>query len=141
MTFAERGLLLDLRQALLHLHKTMLDWERVAYERIHGRVSSHELLKAILTDPQFGWLRPFSELIVHIDETLEHESPESPVDVRAIVDRARALVAAEESEGPHAQRYREALQAHPDAVLAHRDVTLVLSQPAGEMPPPPTRTH
>ena len=141
MTFAERGLLLDLRQALLHLHKTMLDWERIAYERIHGRVSSHELLKAILTDPQFGWLRPFSELIVHIDETLEHESPESPVDVRAIIERARALVSAEEAEGPHAQRYREALQAHPDAVFAHRAVTLVLSKPAGEVPPPSTRTH
>jgi hypothetical protein len=141
MTFAERGLLLDLRHALLHLHKTMLDWERAAYERIHGRVSSHELLKAILTDPQFGWLRPFSELIVHIDETLEHESPESPVDVQAIVDRARALVAAEESEGPHANRYREALQAHPDAVLAHRGVTLVLSKPAGEAAPPSKRTH
>ena len=127
MTFAERGLMLDLRQALLHLHKTMLDWERVAYERIHGRVSSHELLKAILADPQFGWLRPFSELIVHIDETLE-QPPDVPVDVGAIVDRARALVSAEESEGPHAQRYGEALQAHPDAVLAHRGVTLILNK-------------
>ena len=126
MNYAERGLMMDLRQALLHLHKTLLDWERVAYERIHGRVSSHELLNAILGDPQFAWLRPFSELIVHIDETLEHESPEEPADVRAIVERARTLVSPEESRDAHADRYRQALQENPDAVLAHRAVTLVL---------------
>ena len=127
MNYAERGLMMDLRQALLHLHKTLLDWERVSYERIHGRVSSHELLQAILSDPQFAWLRPFSELIVHIDETLEHESPEAPADVPAIVDRTRALVSPEAStRAAHAGRYQEALQAHPDAVLAHRAVSLVV---------------
>jgi hypothetical protein len=127
MNYAERGLMMDLRQALLHLHKTLLDWERVSYERIHGRVSSHELLNAILGDPQFAWLRPFSELIVHIDETLEHESPDEPADVRAIVERARTLVSPEASpRAEYADRYRQALQEHPDAVLAHRAVTLVL---------------
>ena len=126
MTFAERGLLVDLRHALLHLHKTLLDWERAAYERIHGRVSSNELLNAILTDPQFAWLRPFSELIVHIDETLEQKATDAPVDVLAIVDRARALVSPDAAQDPNASRYREALQAHPDAVLAHRTVTLAL---------------
>jgi hypothetical protein len=129
MNFAERGLLTDLRHALLHLHKTLLDWERVHYERMHGRVSSHQLLQAIFADPQFAWLRPFSELIVHIDETLEHESPEAPADVTAIVDRARTLVAPEQLPDAHAERYREALQAHPDAVLAHRAVTVLLKTP------------
>ncbi len=126
MNYAERGLMMDLRQALLHLHKTLLDWERVSYERIHGRVSSQELLQAILSDPQFAWLRPFSALIVHIDETLEHESPEAPADVPAIVDRARTLVSPDESRDANAGRYREALQEHPDAVFAHRAVTLLL---------------
>lgn len=130
MNYAERGLLTDLRHALLHLHKTLLDWERAGYERIHGRASSHELLQAIFNDPQFAWLRPLSELIVRIDETLDHESPDTPADVRAILDRARALVSPEEAGGIYAQRYREALQAHPDAVLAHRDVGLLLKHDA-----------
>ena len=39
----------------------------------YGRVSSHDLLQAILNDPQFMWLRPVSELIVRIDEILEHD--------------------------------------------------------------------
>ena len=41
-------LLNDLRQALLRLHKTLLDWERGGYERIHGRQSSNDLLNALL---------------------------------------------------------------------------------------------
>ena len=63
-------LLGDLRQGLLRLHKTLLDWERGGYERIHGRQTSNDLLNALLNDPQFAWLRPISQLIVRIDELL-----------------------------------------------------------------------
>jgi hypothetical protein len=126
MTGPDRQFLFDLRKALLHLHKTLLDWERAAYERVHGRSSSSELLKAIVEDPQFGWLHPISELIVHIDQTVETELPESGAEVEAIVTRARAVTAADEAGTPHAQRYYAALQEHPDAVFAHRDVANVL---------------
>ncbi len=44
-------LLSDLRLALLRLHKTLLDWERAGYERIHGRQTSNDLLNALLNDP------------------------------------------------------------------------------------------
>ena len=126
MTPSDRQLLFDLRKALLHLHKTLLDWERAAYERIHGRASASELLKVIVEDPQFAWLRPISELIVRIDETVDNEADDTPADVNALVARARAVVAADEAGPPNAQRYYAALQEHPDAVLAHRAVTKVL---------------
>ena len=126
MTDTDRQFLFDLRKALLRLHKTLLDWERAAYERLHGRVSSSELLKAIVEDAQFGWLHPISELIVYIDQTVDTELPESRTEVDAIVARARAVTAANEAGTPHAQRYHAALQEHPDAVFAHRDVTNVL---------------
>lgn len=126
MTDTDRQFLFDLRKTLLHLHKTLLDWERAAYERLHGRVSSSELLKAIVEDAQFGWLHPISELIVYIDQTVDTELPESRTEVDAIVARARAVTAANEAGTPHAQRYHAALQEHPDAVFAHRDVTNVL---------------
>ena len=131
MTETDRQFLFDLRKALLHLHKTLLDWERGAYERIHGRVSSSELLKAIVEDRQFGWLHPISELIVHIDQTVDPELPESGAEVEVIVARARAVTAADEKGTPHAQRYHTALQEHPDAVFAHRDVTSVLKARSG----------
>jgi len=126
VTPSDRQLLFDLRKALLHLHKTLLDWERAAYERIHGRASASELLKVIVEDPQFAWLRPISELIVRIDETVDNEAEDTPADVNAIVARARAVVAADEAGPPNAQRYYAALQEHPDAVMAHRAVTRVL---------------
>jgi hypothetical protein len=123
---SERTVLIDLRRTLLHLHKTLLDWERAAYERIHGRTSPGELLKAAMEDPQFAWLRPISELIVRIDESLEMDAPDIPVDLEALVARARAVVAPDEAGSPFAKRYHDALQDLPDAVFAHRAVTNVL---------------
>jgi hypothetical protein len=131
MNDTDRQFLFDLRKSLLHLHKTLLDWERAAYERVHGRVSSTELLKATMEDPQFAWLRPISELIVRIDESVDTEPQNGPVDVEAIVARARAATAADETGTAHAQRYHSALQEHPDAVFAHRDVTNVLKGRSG----------
>ena len=133
MENADRSLLTELRHALLRLHKTLLDWERSAYERVHGRTTGHNLLQAILTDPQFAWLRPLSELIVRMDEMLERGGPDVPDDVRAIVAQARALVSPGET-GSYAQRYHTALQDHPDAVFAHRDVAQVLKKIPGAGP-------
>jgi hypothetical protein len=126
MKDAERQILANLRHALLELHKTLLDWERAAYERAHGRASAGELLKIVVEDPQFAWLRPVSELIVRIDEAIDSEAPDSPVDVEALAARARVVVAPDEAGTPYAQRYYAALQEHPDAVLAHRAVTRLL---------------
>ena len=135
MNYAERGLLTDLRHALLHLHKTLLDWERVAYERIHGRVTGNTLLQAIMNDPQFTWLHPMSQLIVSIDEMLENEAPDVPADVGGILAQARKLVSPDESGSGYAQRYDAALQDSPDAVFAHRDVIALLKGQRDETPP------
>ena len=127
MKDTDRQLLTDLRRALLHLHKTLLEWERTAYERLHGRASPAELLEAIVTDPQFAWLRPVSELIVRIDEGLEIDALEGPeIDVDWIVAQTRTYISPNENGTPYAQRYHAALQDHPDAVFAHRAVTNIL---------------
>lgn len=126
MNPSDRQLLFDLRKALLHLHKTLLDWERAAYERVHGRVSAGELLKIIVEDPHFAWLRPISELIVRIDVAVDAEDGDTTVDVEALAARARDLVTPDEAGTPQARRYLAALQEHPDAVFAHRGVTGVL---------------
>jgi len=124
----ERALLTNLRQALLRLHKTLLDWERTAYDRVHGRTTGHALLQAILNDSQFAWLRPLSELIVRIDETLDNDLADIPGEADAIVAQARRLVSPTEQGAPYAERYQHALQDYPDAVFAHRDVALALKK-------------
>ena len=115
-------LLTDLRKALLRLHKVLLDWERGGYERIHGRQSSNDLLKALLNDPQFAWLRPMSQLIVRIDEILSEKTPPMRNDVDAVVAQVRALTSPNENGNTYERRYDMALQEHPDAVFAHRDL-------------------
>jgi hypothetical protein len=127
MKDTDRALLLDLRKSLLNLHKALLDWERVAYEKIHDRTSPGALLTALTADPQFAWLRPLSELIVRIDESLEIDVMEGPeIDVDAIFALAASIIAVDESGTPEAQRHHQAMQEYPDAVFAHRAVTNVL---------------
>jgi hypothetical protein len=121
-------LLHGLRQALLRLHKTLLDWERGGYERIHGRQSSHEMLEALLSDPQFAWLRPLSQLIVRIDEILDEPTPPMRNDVEAVVLQVKALTSPNEAGTVYERRYDMVLQEEPNAVFAHRDVLALLRE-------------
>jgi hypothetical protein len=66
----------EVRDRLLDLHKALLDAERARFEREHGRVgSSGQWLQLVLGHEQFAWLRPFSGLIVRIDEWLASDAP------------------------------------------------------------------
>jgi len=119
-------LLTDLRHALLRLHKTLLDWERGGYERIHGRQSGNDLLEALLNDAQFAWLRPMSQLIVRIDEILDEKTPPMRHDVDSVVTQVKQLTSPNEAGDVYQRRYDMALQEHPDAVFAHRDLLALL---------------
>jgi len=134
MTEPERRTLRDLRTSLLQLHKTLLDWERTAYERANGRTSPGELLKALTSDPHFAWLRPVSELIVRMDLMLDADPDDAGGgDVQMVIAQTQALLVADEHGTPYARRYYTALQEHPDAIFAHRQVTSVLKKnPAKE---------
>jgi hypothetical protein len=137
MTNAQRDLLSNLRRELIHLHKTLLDWERASYERRQGRTPAGEFLRVVMADPQFAWLRPVSDLIARIDEAIQTEAPDVRTDVASLVGQARTLVAPDEAGSSYAQKYHTALQQHPDAVLAHRAVTRILQ----EAPEPRERLH
>jgi len=113
----------DIREALLRLHRALLDWQRRGHERVHGRVSATELLQVLLHDPEFAWLRPISEGIVHIDAML---ADEGAIDEDAILVQVRALASPDADGTPYAQRYLQAIQESPDAVLAHRDLLALL---------------
>ena len=104
MRETQRRLLTELRQALVPLHRTLLEWERTAYERVHGRMGAAEILKVIVTDPQFAWLRPVSELIARIDEVLQTDASDVRVDVDGIISRARTLVVPDEEGTPYERR-------------------------------------
>jgi hypothetical protein len=117
----------ELRRVLLHLHKVLLDTERAIYEQVHGRVSSGELLQLVINHERFAWLHAISEIIVRIDEMMDADEPVTEGDAESLLSQARALLKPSETGGEFERRYFAALQRNPDVVLAHREVTLVLS--------------
>lgn len=116
----------ELRRALLHLHKALLDGERDWYEQAHGAVSSGELLQLVISHEQFAWLHSVSELIVRIDEMLDADEPLTTADARALVAQARALVTPSSTGTEFQRKYFAAIQREPTVALAHRDVTKIL---------------
>jgi hypothetical protein len=124
MNDADRALLAELRRLLLDLHKTLIDWQRADYERVHGRLQTTQLLNVIFNDPEFAWLRTMSGLIVRIDEALDSKPPEGS-ETGPLVAQARQLIAPE-AGSPYAQRYHAALQEVPDVVLAHSGLVTLL---------------
>jgi hypothetical protein len=117
----------ELRRGLLRLHKVLLDDERAIYEQAHGHVSSGDMLRLVISHEHFAWLHSISELIVRIDELMDADDPLSGADAEVLLAEARALLKPSETGGEFQRKYYAALQREPDAVLAHRDVTLILS--------------
>jgi len=117
----------QLRRKLLHLHKILLDAERTAYEREHGRKTAGEVLQLLINHAQFAWLHRISGLVVRIDEIIEGEDPAPLTNAAILLTEARTLLIPLEGGDDFGNKYHEALQRHPNAVLAHKDVVAVLS--------------
>src|ERR1017187_364945 len=82
-----------LSAALLHLHKSLLDAERAAYERDVARIATTgQYLQLVLGDPWFAWLREISQFIVIVDETLAQKEPAIPADAARLIAKARELL-------------------------------------------------
>lgn len=122
----------DLRHGLLRLHKLLLDLERRDYERARGRIgNSYEFLQLVLKDPWFDWLHRLSELIVQIDEALDTRESEAPIteeDAKALIERAKTLLAPSETGTQFQKNYFLALQQSPDVVLLHSEIMRLLGR-------------
>jgi hypothetical protein len=118
------------RNALLDLHKTLVDSERIAYEKTVGAIQSpNHFLQLLTGDPWFAWLHPISELIVSMDEALDGKAPLTGAMVAAMIEQAgQLLVASEVGEG-FSRHYFDALQENPDVVFAHAEVMKALGRP------------
>jgi hypothetical protein len=128
MTFIDTPGLDRLRDALLRLHKALLDAQRIRYEREHGRVESRgELLDLVLQDPSFEWLRVLSALIAGMDELNAVEDKDVSEDLRGVINRLRMLVRFEGNVGFTAP-YREIIESVPDALVAHVQLSRLLAE-------------
>jgi hypothetical protein len=116
-----RQRLSELREALMKLHKTLIDSERISYEQTFGSISSPaNFLRLLTDDPWFTWLRPLSRFIASIDEALDSkEEPLTSGRAEQFAKTAREMLVTDESGEGFGRQYFEALQRDPDVVLAH----------------------
>jgi hypothetical protein len=127
--------LAEFRVALLALHKTLVDSERVTYEATVGQITSPTHFLQLLTqDAWFAWLKPFSHFIVTLDEVLEQKTALTRVSVEAVFAQARQLLVARENAEGFPGHYDVALQRDPDVVMAHAAVARLLPKAKSDTP-------
>jgi len=114
-----RQKLVALREALLQLHKSLLDMERRTYEKEHGKVSAGELFRLVVDDAQFSWLHNISEFVVRIDENLATNEGVTDTDAHVAVSLARKIFAPTESGDGFQKKYYDAIQKDPAVVMEH----------------------
>ena len=108
------------RDAVLALHRALLETERLAWERMNGRtVGNVELLHLAIEDPWFTWLRPLTALIAAMDEALVDDTPDGEGRVAPILAEAGSLLHPDENGSDFQQRYHEFVQRAPDVAVAH----------------------
>ena len=122
----------QLRNALLALHKALIDSERVTYEQTIGAIQSpNHFLQLLTGDPWFAWLPALSQLIVAMDEALDEKEPLTTANVDDLVNQTRLLLVASEDGDGFSKHYFDALQRDPDVVLAHAEVVKFLGSRKG----------
>ena len=123
-----RQRLTELREAMLPLHKALLEFERVGYEATFGKIQSpYQFLKLVINDPWFTWLAPMTQLITVMDEMLDaKEEPLTVAAVDAVAERVKTLLVATEGGEGFSRHYDEALQQNPDVVLLHAVVAKLI---------------
>jgi hypothetical protein len=110
-----------LRSALLALHKALLAAERENLERVHGPVSNAEYLQIVQDPLRYGWLKPFTELILAFDDDDEERaSPEE------LAERSRELLAPPKRTTAFGRRYLSVMQREPALVMAHSALAKLL---------------
>lgn len=121
VTEAQRARVMEVRRALLGLHKLLLESERAAYEQRHGRVTSGQLLQLLIGDERFEWLRRMSELVVLIDETFDTQVMVTAKEAEAMLSQARRLLAPADMDDPFITKYHAALQRESNEMLARAE--------------------
>jgi len=122
-----RQRLSELRDALLRLHKALMESERISYEQTFGKISSpFTFLKLLTEDPWFAWFRPVSQLIAAMDEKLDAKEPLTAAVVNELISQAKTMLVPTESGEGFSKHYDEALQRDPDVVFAHAAVAKLI---------------
>jgi hypothetical protein len=96
---------------------------------VYGELSGTQFLQ-IVSDPlRYGWLQPFSGLILAIDDTLDVKDDDGENEIATpeeLLERARDLLLPPKADTPFGRRYVSLMQKDPELVIAHAGVAKLL---------------
>jgi len=122
LTEETRAKLKALSKSLLRLHKTLLDEERRQYELVNGKVeSTGEMLRLVLDDAHFAWLRILSGQIVLIDEFLASKQPTVETDGNSLIEQTARLLKFEDQNENFGDKFQAALQKDSNSVINYNE--------------------
>ena len=116
-----------IRDELLKLHEALMDFQVREYEKLSGKIENRGKLYELMTNhPLFYWLRSLSGLIVSLDEIdAKPENLENAEDLFAYIQK---LLSPNEEGNEFSQKYHQAIQNFPDALVAHGKVVQLLKE-------------
>jgi len=112
-----RAALRETSKALLPLHQALINVAKQDYADATGMPASPtQLVRLLMEDPFFAWLKPVTALIVDIDEMARVDFEAS--DVAQIAERVDKLFGVN-AEIAFAEKYVPTLQRDVDVAIAH----------------------
>ena len=118
---ATRNRLDAVSQALLRLHKSLLDDERIIYEAEHGAVSPNEMFRLALGHPQFTWLGKILSLVAQLDEAASPRRPATETKAQSLLVEAQVILKLEHEDQTFVERFQYALKRSTDATEKHNE--------------------
>ena len=120
----------ELRGSLLDLHKSLMNAQRIRYEREHGRIeTSGVFLGLVLEHPSFAWLRQLSALIAQLDEWIEEKAERGDADLESLMLALRSLIAAEGGNPSFTAPYWQIVNDTPEVLVNHVKLWRLLPPP------------
>ena len=114
-----RDAMREISRALLPLHRKLIDAARSDYAFAYDAdASPSAMIDLLQKDPFFAWLRPFTAIIVDIDEMTRTDF--APGEVNAVVARIEEALAE--------QHYVEMLQRDVDVATGHATLRRALQK-------------
>lgn len=117
----------SLSQAMLRLHKTLLDQAKAEYEARNGTIASVNVyFQLVIDDPHFAWLRKISSLVALIDEARSVRRPATETEAQGLFNETRILFDFQDIDAEFNEKFQLSLQSNPAAVIGHNDVLSIL---------------
>ncbi len=121
----------EVRQALLSLHKALLESERETYEQFYGPIQNNgEFFRLVIGHEWFDWLRPISQFIVQIDEALDAKNEINLAQVNDLMQKTEALLHPSEEGDLLEIRYYQAIQRDADIAFMHAQLSSMFKKKA-----------